>query len=179
MKGDHRKNRTCQKLSGTEIEDENILGHLQEAIQRVEISEGLKSAIGVEYACLLSMMLEPKNPTMWNALALVYMMSDRAKEAEEAIERSLDIDTSNAWTWTIWSDLLRQEGRLVDAERAYRMAAELNPNDAYVLRHLAMLYSARGAYPEAVDLFETLIPFIPNDQELWDAYAACLRRLAD
>ena len=54
------KNRMCQKLSETEIDDENILGHFQEVIQRVEGSEELRSAIGVEYACLRSMMLEPK-----------------------------------------------------------------------------------------------------------------------
>lgn len=122
-------------------------------------------------------MLEPRNTTMWNALALVYMMSDRVQVAEEAIERSLEIDTSNAWTWTIWGDLLRQEGRLVEAERVYRMATELDPNDSHALRHLAILYSARDANPEAVDLFQTLIQMTPNDQELWDAYAACLRRL--
>lgn len=173
------KNRTCQKLSETEIEDENILGHFQEAIQRVEGSEELKSAIGVEHACLRSMMLEPQSTTMWNALALVYMMSNRAQDAEEAIERSLNIDTSNAWTWTIWGDLLRHEGKLADAERAYRMATELEPNYTHALRHLAILCSARGAYPEAVDLFEMLIPFTPNDQELWDAYSACFQRLRD
>jgi Flp pilus assembly protein TadD len=114
---------------------------------------------------------------MWNAIALVHMMSNRAVDAEEAIERSLDIDTSNAWTWTIWGDLLRQEGKFVEAERAYRMASELNPQDPYTLRHLAILCTTRGAYPEAIELFEMLIPFIPNDQELWDDYSACIRRM--
>ena len=173
------KNRMCQELSETEIDDENILGHFQEVIQRVESSEELKSVIGVEYTCLRSMMLEPRNTTMWNALALVYMMSNRVQDAEEAIERSLDIDTSNAWTWTIWGDLLRQEGRLVDAERAYRMATELDPNYVHALRHLALLCSARGAHQEAVDLLEMLISVTPNDQELWDVYSARLRRLRD
>ncbi len=173
------KNWTCKQLSETEIEDENLLDHFQEAIQRIELSDELKSAVGVEYACLRSMMLEPRSTTMWNALALVYMMSDRAKEAEEAIERSLDIDTSNAWTWTIWGDLLRQEGRLVESERAYRMATELDPSDAHALRHLAMLYSFRDANPEAVDLLQSLIQIAPNDQDLWDAYASSLRRLKD
>ena len=164
-------------MSGTEIDDEHILGHLHEALQRTNVFDEVNSAVGAEYACLRSMMLEPQNPTMWNALALVYMMSDRTKEAEEAVERSLDIDTSNGWTWTIWGDLLRQEGRLVEAERAYRMAAELNPTDAYPLKYLALLYSSRGAYPEAVDLYQRLIPSTPNNQELWDAYSVCLRKL--
>jgi tetratricopeptide (TPR) repeat protein len=177
MSEGRRNNRTCKQLSETEIDDENILGHLQEAIQRVEGSEALTSVIGVEYACLRSMMLEPQTTTMWNALALVYMMSNRVEEAEEAIERSLDIDTSNAWTWTIWGDLLRQEGRLVEAERVYRMVTELDPKEAYALRHLAILYLARGALPEALDLLQKIIPIIPNDHELWDTYSTCLQRL--
>lgn len=164
------------KLSGIEIENENILGHLHEAMDRADTSTDTASGLGIEYACLRSMMLEPQNPTMWNALALVYMMSDRAKEAEEAIEKSLDINTSNAWTWTIWGDLLRQDGRLVDAERAYRMALELNPSDLHVLKHLAFLCSARGAYAEAMDLFQSLIPSMPNNQDIWDAYSSCLKK---
>ena len=83
------------ELSGTEIDDENILGHLHEALQRTNAFDEVTSTAGAEYACLRSMMLEPQNPTMWNALGLAYMMSHRAKEAEEAIERSLDIDLDN------------------------------------------------------------------------------------
>ncbi|MFX1578468.1 MAG: tetratricopeptide repeat protein [Promethearchaeota archaeon] len=166
-----------RKLAGTEIEDENILGHFQEAIQRAEVSDEEKPAIGIEYACLRSMMLDPQNTTMWNALALVYMMSDRMQEAEEAIVRSLDIDTSNAWTWTIWGDLLRQNGDSTEAERAYRMATELDPKEIHALRHLALLYLERSALPEAVDLLQIIISVTPNDQELWDAYSRCLQRL--
>jgi len=169
------KNRMCQKLSETEINDENILGHFQEAIQRVERSEELKSVIGIEYACLRSMMLEPRNTTMWNALALVFIMSNCIQDAEEAIESSLDIDTSNAWTWTIWGDLLRKEGRLLEAERAFRMATELDPEDVHALRNLALLYLSRGALPEALDLLQKIIPIKPNDQDLWDAYSASLQ----
>ncbi|MFW9835699.1 MAG: tetratricopeptide repeat protein [Candidatus Thorarchaeota archaeon] len=165
------------KLAGTEIEDENILGHFQEAIHRTEDSDEDKLAIGIEYACLRSMMLEPQNTTMWNALALVYMMSDRMHEAEEAIVRSLDIDTSNAWTWTIWGDLLRQNGDSTEAERAYRMATELDPREVPALRHLALLYLERGALFEAFDLLQMIIPITPNDQELWDTYSGCLRRM--
>lgn len=135
--------------------------------------------IDAEYACLMSMMLEPRNSAMWNSLALVYMMSDRTEDAEEAIERSLDIDTSNAWTWTIWGDLLQHEGRFVESERAYRMASELDPNDMHALRHLAILNLERGADPEAIAIFQLLLPFLPNDQELWDAYTTCLRRVTN
>jgi len=53
----------------------------------------------------------------------------------------------------------------------------LDPNDIHALRYLAILSSERGADPEAVDMFQMLIHFTPNDQELWDAYTECLRRL--
>jgi tetratricopeptide (TPR) repeat protein len=166
-------------LSETEIKDENILGNFQEAIQRVGISEQEQSRIGIEYACLCSMMLEPRNTTMWNALALVYMISDRMEAAEEAIERSLDIDTSNAWTWSIWGDIFLQEGKLVEAERAYRMALELDPNDYCALRHLAKLYYRRAAFPEAIDFLQILLSLRPNDQDMWDVYTHCLRSLGE
>jgi tetratricopeptide (TPR) repeat protein len=179
MSGGHRNNWTCKQLSEIETEDENILGHFQEVIQRVDGSDELNSGAGIEYACLRSMMLEPRNTTMWNALALVYLMSDRTREAEDAIKRSLDIDTANAWTWTIWGDLLRQEDRLVEAESAYRMATELDPNDEHALWHLALLCSERGSLPEAIELFQMLIPFTPNNQVLWDVYSSCLRKITD
>jgi len=164
-------------LSESDIEDENILGHFQEALLRAETSKEVKPSPGVEYACLRSMMLEPQNTTMWNSLALVYMMSDRASDAADAIEKSLDIDTSNAWTWTIWGDLLRQEGRLSEAEQAYRMSMELDPSDKHTVRHLAALYSSRNAQPEAIELLQLLISKTPNDQELWDFYSFCFKRL--
>lgn len=168
-----------EKLSGPEIENENILGHLKEAMHRSEVSNEVKSVLSTEYSCLRSMMLEPLNTTTWNSLALVYMLSDRVSDAEEAIQRSLDIDTSNSWTWSIWGDLLKQERRLVEAEQTYRMAIELDPTDTHSLRQVAILYSARGAHREALDLLQILLPSNPNDQELWDIYSFCLQKLKE
>ncbi|MFW9794304.1 MAG: tetratricopeptide repeat protein, partial [Candidatus Thorarchaeota archaeon] len=142
----------------------------------VEVEIQDSQEIDAEYACLMSMMLEPKNPAMWNALALVHMMSSRTEDAQEAIERSLDIDTSNSWTWSIWGDLLKQEGRIVEAERAYRMALELDPQNNRVMRQLVFIYDSRKAHPESLKLLECLLPLTPDDQELWDLHAAYLRR---
>lgn len=174
-------------MSESDIEDENILGHFQELLRvsgsvhdraiQAELDES--QVIEAEYACLRSMMLEPKNSTLWNSLALVYMMSSSPNEAKDAIEKSLDIDTSNSWTWAIWGDLLRQEGRVVEAERAYRMAVELDPKNEHALRQLVFILDARESYPETLRLLETLIPIVSFDQELWDIYSDCLRRLQE
>jgi len=123
-------------MSGSESEKESILGHLHAAIQRVTAAQhenaGISTSgegISPEYACLRTMMLEPQNPTMWNSMALVYLMTGRYEDAQDAIERSLDLDSSIAWTWSIWSDLLSLVGNEKESKRAYRMAIEMGSSN--------------------------------------------------
>ncbi|MGY5858698.1 MAG: hypothetical protein RTU63_04960 [Candidatus Thorarchaeota archaeon] len=169
-------------LSGSETEEKNIPSHLQSAIKMVTtvyheysgITEGAE--IPPEYACLRSMMLEPQNPTMWNSMALVYLMTGRIVDAQDAIERSLDIDSSLAWTWSIWGDLLLLRGNMQESERAYRMAVEMGSTDPHVLHQLVSLLADRGNHPEALRLLLQLIPQCPDDQSLWDLYTDCISR---
>jgi len=171
-----------EPLSGSATEKENILVHFQSVMQMVSASKqnwkGIPAGeqLTPEYACLRSMMLEPQNPTMWNSFALVYMMIGRLSDAQDAIERSLDIDSSIAWTWSIWGDLLMQKGNLLESERAYRMAVELGSTNPHVLHQLVNLFSQRGNHPEVLQLLEQLIPQQPEDQSLWDLYTDCISR---
>ncbi len=127
-----------------------------------------------ERDCLNSMMLEPKNPAFWNAFALVYIMNGDYDAAEDAIERSLEIDTGVACTWRIWGDLFLGLGRSGEAERAYRMSLELKPWSTYTIHQLAVLYMRRGAFPEAVELISRLLLMIPDNQEIWDSLTHCI-----
>ena len=169
-------------MSGSETEEENILGHLQSAVKMVTTAHyeatGFSAGVGItpEYACLRSMMLEPQNPTMWNSMALVYMLTGRLTDAQDALERSLDLDSSIAWTWSIWGDLLSLNGNHLESERAYRMAVEMGSCDPRVLHHLVNLFSDRGNHPEDLRLLEQLIPQCPDDQSLWDLYTECIAR---
>ena len=165
-----------EPLSGSETEKENIPGHLQSAIEMVSAVYQEQKEIPPEYACLRSMMLEPKNPTMWNSMALVYMMTGRISNAQDAIERSLDLDSSIAWTWSIWGDLLSLRGNLLESERAYRMAVEMGSTDPRILHQLVSLFADRGNHPEALRLLEQLIPQCPDDQSVWDLYTDCIAR---
>jgi tetratricopeptide (TPR) repeat protein len=171
-------------MSGSEIDGKQILGHLQVVMQMVSISlherEGATNTlqgIDPEYACLRSMMLEPQNPTMWNALALVYLMTNRYDDARDALERSLDLDTSIAWTWSIWGNLLEFVGNETESIRAYRMAAELGSDDPRTLQQLVHHYARRGYHSETLSLLEQLIPQCPDNQSLWDIYTECFQRL--
>ncbi|MGY5880248.1 MAG: hypothetical protein RTV31_08355 [Candidatus Thorarchaeota archaeon] len=167
-------------MSGSETEEENILGHLHAAMQMVTLtqleSQGISTPDGIapEYACLRAMMLEPQNPTMWNSMALVYLMTGRYEDAQDAIERSLDLDSSISWTWSIWGDLLMQLGDEVESERAYRMAMEMGSVEPHVLNQLIRYFHKRRNYSETLGLLELLIPQFPEDQSLWDLYTECL-----
>jgi predicted Zn-dependent protease len=136
----------------------------------VELDEAL-----AQRAWISSMLLEPKNPTFWNAFALVYMMNGDYEAAENAIDSSLESDTGIAWTWRIWGDLFLRIGRSGEAERAYRMSLELESWNAHSMRQLSILYMQRGAFPEAAKLISRLLLTTPNNQDLWDSLTHCIR----
>ncbi|MFX0056474.1 MAG: tetratricopeptide repeat protein [Promethearchaeota archaeon] len=145
------------------------------AAERMIGSEAELDEVLAKRAWINSMLLEPKNPTFWNAFALVYMMNGDHDAAENAIERSLEIDTGNAWTWRIWGDLFLRIGRTGEAERAYRMSLELKPWNTHSMQQLSSLYMRRGALPEAAELISRLLLVTPNNQELWDSLTHCIR----
>jgi len=167
-------------VSGSESEEESLLGHLQAVMQMVTINhienqgKSISDGVAPEYACLRAMMLEPQNPTMWNSMALVYLMTGRYEDAQDAIERSLDLDSSISWTWSIWGDLLAQLDDEIESERAYRMAMELGSIEPHVLSQLVRYFFKRKNYLETLGLLEMLIPQCPEDQSLWDLYTECL-----
>jgi tetratricopeptide (TPR) repeat protein len=127
-----------------------------------------------ERAWINSMLLEPKNPTFWNAFALAYMMNGDYDAAENAIDRSLEIDTGIGWTWRIWGDLFLRRGRTGEAERAYRMSLELEPWSFHSMQQLSSLYMRRGVFPEAAELISRLLLLTPNNQDLWDSLTYCI-----
>jgi tetratricopeptide (TPR) repeat protein len=169
-------------ISGSDIDERNLLGYLQTVMQMTSISlheqEGVMNTfrgMEPEYACLRSMMLEPQNPTMWNALALVYIMTNRYDDARDAIERSLDLDTSVAWTWSIWGNYLSLLGDELESIRAYRMAVELGSDEPHVLQQLVLYNTQRGYHLETLSLLVRLIPQFPDNQSLWDIYTECFQ----
>jgi len=171
-------------MVGPEVAHMNLLRHFHEAMLKITIENGddrsgfrSHQLFDPEYSCLRSMMLEPQNPTMWNSMALVYMMIGRLDDALEAIDRSLDLDTGDAWTWSIWGDILGQVGDLTQSERAYRMAFQLGAREPRILNQLIHSYLLRGNTIDALQMFEYLLPLCPNDQGIWDQYTAVLSSL--
>jgi predicted Zn-dependent protease len=129
--------------------------------------------IATEEFCLRELMLEPTNTMKWNALALSHLIMGNLEEAEDAVESSLDIDTSNHLTWRILGDILHLQSRNKESENAYRMALSLEPCDVHVMFQLARLCFERDAFIEATEIMMRLASVIPNDQRVWDILTNC------
>lgn len=173
-------------MTGSDVEERKFLRNFHVVLWKASDSgHYAKDVIEVEqqfspeYTCLQSMMLEPQNPTMWNSMALVYMMTGRIEDALDAIERSLDIDSGDAWTWSIWGDILDQLDNHTESERAYRMAFELGTREPHVLRQLIQKYIQRSNIIDALMMFEYLLPLCPNSQPDWDQYTTVLNSIQD
>ncbi|MBD3407608.1 MAG: hypothetical protein GF411_15940 [Candidatus Lokiarchaeota archaeon] len=61
----------------------------------------------------------PLNPISWNALAVVYILTERIQQSEEVICYSLELDSGNYLTWRIWGKLLHHIGKNREAENAF------------------------------------------------------------
>lgn len=76
--------------------------------------------------------------------------------ARKFYERAARLDGKNARPPAALADLLVQEGRLLDAERAYRAVLAANPKSVDVLRGLAGVLVRQGKVDEALAMAETL-----------------------
>lgn len=114
-----------------------------------------------------------KDPIVWNSLALVYLMSGDIDRAKDAIQKSLEIDTSISTTWGLWGRILECADDRTNAERAYRMAAELQPDSADVLYRMALLKMQRQDLVGAIEDFSRVLEHSPSDQRVWDHLTAC------
>lgn len=76
--------------------------------------------------------------------------------ARKFYERAAQLDGKNARPPVALADLLVQEGRLLDAERAYRAVQVTSPKSVDVLRGLAGVLVRQGKVDEAVMLAERL-----------------------
>lgn len=76
--------------------------------------------------------------------------------ARKFYERASEIDRQNVFVAVALADLLVQEGRLLDAERAYRAALAAHPKSVDVMRGLTGVLSRQGRVEEALALAEKL-----------------------
>jgi adenylate cyclase len=109
--------------------------------------------------------------------SLFYQMAaDREhaiREAMSAIARAIELDANDPASYAmramipIWDVQL---DRFPDALRDARRAREMNPNDAYVLRTLAIVETSVGEHEQAIKHLHQVLRLTPRDPYSYQTY---------
>jgi tetratricopeptide (TPR) repeat protein len=77
-----------------------------------------------------SLRLDSENPDTYYIKAAALARFDQADPAEATLKQALAKEPDNFVTWTLLGDLAVRRGRFAEAQRNYRRALALNPEDA-------------------------------------------------
>lgn len=106
----------------------------------------------------------PRHTGARRELAMAQVEIGDIKGAKQNLIRVLQLDPKDAWAYLILGNLyFKYENDLGSAERYYASAADLDPNDLYILNSYANLMVERGRSDEARELFERAIAAAPDN----------------
>lgn len=131
----------------------------EKASQRAKQGEYQK-AVGI---FLRVLELDPTNVEARRNLGMTFMeLGDPEKAKEHLIEAAL-LDPNDAWSYVVLGNILaRDENKWDAAERFYRKALDLKPDDAWVLNSIGAMYTEQKKYDEAVEWFDKSIAANPK-----------------
>ncbi len=112
-------------------------------------------------------------PIVWLALTESRGPADEIDRLR-AITRAVPHHTE---TYNQLGFALQAEGRLDEAERTYRTALLLGPDDAAPLRNLGTLYTQQGRTNNAVNVLRKSVKLTPNDTRTHVSLGNALRQL--
>ncbi len=101
--------------------------------------------------------LSPQSAVLWNELATVQIIVDDLSGARASLDRSLTADQRYYPTYLLRGDLLDLTGDSQGALEAYRVAAQLAPNDISVLSAVGVFSAQKGDTQGALDAFQRII----------------------
>ncbi len=143
----------CNDLGGLYL----YLGYIEEA--RILLKRSLE--------------LEP-NYSAYSNLGVISMMEKRFSEAARMYEYALELDDHDYRVWinlaSVYETLPNQRDKaIITFRRAIQMAEKqrlINPNDPWLLCHLADCYNALGEHDQSLTLVEEAITLSPNNVEI-------------
>jgi TolB-like protein/Tfp pilus assembly protein PilF len=113
----------------------------------------------------------------WTVVCAAFLESPAAPPLDEArreIETALDLDEYDAWSHSVFAQLLFLQNRDQEAETHFKRALALNPNDADVAAAFANILIYWGHWQEALTWIKSakrLNPFPPNIYHWYHALA--------
>jgi Flp pilus assembly protein TadD len=105
--------------------------------------------------------VDPQCAICFNNLGLAFNNLGLAREAEDALRRSVAI-REHARTRNNLGAMLHAQGRPDEAEREYQRALHLNPGLWMVLANLGELYATQGRYEEALPPLRRIFQISPT-----------------
>lgn len=126
----------------------------------------------------------PDNREVLNSIAEFYRMNERFAEAIPAYSKVIDnIEEENVRDWIIYYTrgiVFDQEKRWAEAEKDFKKALEIRPEQPMVLNYLAYSWVDRGLnYVEAKKMLIRAVELRPNDGYIVDSLGWALYKMGD
>lgn len=150
-----------------------------------KISQAAKAARGGRYRQAIALYQDalkiiPLHTAARRELAMAQMEMGSHAAARQNLIRVLQLDPKDAWAHLILGNLyFRSEHDLGSAERYYAAAADLAPDDPYILNAYAVLLAERQRYDEARALYERALAARPEFPNAYLGLATAARRRGD
>lgn len=109
-----------------------------------------------------------------NERGVAYARAGNDEAARQAFEAAIRYSPDSPGAHNNLGNILRRQGRLLDAELAFLRSIALDPFDASGLVNLSRLYSHQGRYPEAIALLRNATRTKPDEREGWRALGQLL-----
>jgi len=112
----------------------------------------------------------------WLSHAERLFKADKPREALALLEKTVATYPDSAAPWRMLGQAKMRQKDLAAAERAFRKAFELSPNESATHYQLGTLLGAEGRFAEAAESFRKAIQLRPNDPSAYFHLGQCLTR---
>lgn len=100
-------------------------------------------------------------------LGFLFNQQGNYQDAEASLQRAVELDASDASSWSNLGVTQRRLGNLQGAAEAFRQAYQLDPEDAGVTNNLALAYIDDKDWVSAVALLREATRTFPDNASLW------------
>jgi tetratricopeptide (TPR) repeat protein len=138
--------------------------------------EYVASAKEYEKAIALQRRESPGSPeaNLLNNLGNAYLLSGRAKEAEQQFAQALKLDAKIERLHASYGNALLRQGRLIDAEKEFQKALELESESADLLSNYAYDLKLQKRFNEAEAMYRRALEIESDHLESLNNYAVFL-----
>jgi tetratricopeptide (TPR) repeat protein len=106
------------------------------------------------------------------------LAAERFDEADQAIESALAKNKSDAGLERVLGDLRFREGRIFDAEQAYKAAIKLDPHNARAIYGVSRVFDATSFRKKASEMLQVAHAIDPQDPVIANAFDEAAPRSA-